>query len=116
MKKLLSLLLAISGVSSLSIAAMASPCVDRTSHSTITPVSLSEAIAQNDTTTTNEDLQTGMEEFDWDLPNQNPPTQFGSFELQPIRLTEPPTNEEGDGLAITIDFTDLDRLENVTED
>lgn len=59
------------------------------------------------------DLERGISDFDWDLPNQNPQTQFGTPLLLPIRLTAPSQENEGDGLAVQIDFTRLDRLEQV---
>lgn len=100
------MLLTVTGVS-LGSAAMASEIVP---HAEFT-IAESEPVAQTETSDRS-DLEAGIEDFDWDLPNQNPPTQFGSPVFLPIQLTPPP-NEEADGFAIKIDLTELDRLENV---
>jgi hypothetical protein len=71
-----------------------------------------EAIAQTDMGD-RADLERGISDFDWDLPNQNPQMQFGTPLLLPIRLTAPSQENQGDGLAVQIDFTRLDRLEQV---
>lgn len=96
------------GVSLLGSAAIAE---DINSDGQIMPVSNSEPIAQTELSDS-DDLETGIDEFDWDLPNQDPPTQFGSPVLLPIQLT-PPANEDADGFAVTIDLTELDKLETV---
>ncbi len=57
------------------------------------------------------DLERGISDFEWDLPNQNPQTEFGSPIFLPIRLTAPSQENESDGLAVKIDLTNLDRLE-----
>lgn len=116
MPKLLSTLLTFAGVS-LSLTAMG-PATAMTSDPFMIaqgPESTSEsteAVAQTEMGD-RADLERGISDFDWDLPNQNPQTEFGTPLLLPIRLTVPSQENEGDGLAVQIDFTRLDRLEQV---
>ncbi|MCT7968711.1 hypothetical protein NG799_20600 [Laspinema sp. D1] len=115
MPKLLSTLLTFAGVS-LSLTAMG-PAMAMNSEQFIaqgpeTTSESTETMAQTDMGD-RADLERGISDFDWDLPNQNPETQFGTPLLLPIRLTVPSQENEGDGLAVQIDFTRLDRLEQV---
>ncbi len=115
MPKLLSTLLTFAGVS-LSLTAIG-PATAMNSQGFIaqgpesSPES-TEAVSQTDMGD-RADLERGISDFDWDLPNQNPQTEFGTPLLLPIRLTAPSQENDGDGLAVQIDFTRLDRLEQV---
>ncbi|MCT7958791.1 hypothetical protein [Laspinema palackyanum] len=115
MPKLLSTLLTFAGVS-LSLTAMG-PATAMNSEPFIaqgpeTTSESTETMAQTDMGD-RADLERGISDFDWDLPNQNPQTEFGTPLLLPIRLTAPSQENDGDGLAVKIDFTRLDRLEQV---
>lgn len=116
MPKLLSTLLTFAGVS-LSLTAMGPATAIMNSEQFIaqgpeTTSEPTETMAQTEMGD-RADLERGISDFDWDLPNQNPETQFGTPLLLPIRLTAPSQESEGDGLAVQIDFTRLDRLEQV---
>ncbi|MCT7986541.1 hypothetical protein NG796_25030 [Laspinema sp. A4] len=115
MPKLLSTLLTFAGVS-LSLTAIG-PAMAMNSERFIAqgPESSPESTEEISQTDMGDraDLERGISDFDWDLPNQNPETEFGTPLLLPIRLTVPSQENEGDGLAVQIDFTRLDRLEQV---
>lgn len=115
MPKLLSTLLTCAGVS-LSLSAIG-PAMAMNSEGLIaqgpeTRSESTETMAQTDMGD-RADLERGISDFDWDLPNQNPQTEFGTPLLLPIRLTAPSQENDGDGLAVQIDLTRLDRLEQV---
>ncbi|MBK4728837.1 hypothetical protein JJD41_02890 [Oxynema sp. CENA135] len=119
MTKLFTLLLTVTSVTFLGARVLSAEVADRpSSHPARPPVpdaakvydSLRHLLAQTEPAENNEDLEKGLADFDWELPNQNPQRQFSYSLGLPIQLISP-NSESEDGIQLNVDLTRLEKLE-----